>query len=308
MACSSYLTAFQAVSPNDQGTRPIFFDLNKLEGKAYIVKKIPCGQCIRCKLDRAAAWSVRCVHESKLYDSNCFVTLTYDDDNMPEDWSLRHEDFREFMRTLRSYYDRSQFDIGRDHRRKVKFFMCGEYGDRFGWPHYHSLLFNYDFKDKKYFRTTDTGHKVFTSDILSEFWGKGICEIGNVSYDSAGYIARYCTKKVTGDMAYEHYRFVDPLGNVWNRLPEYGSNSNGIGLEFLRKFKGDVYPRDFVLKGQAKLRVPRYYDKQFEVLYPDEFKEIKKKRLSNMKKRDEGFRQYCIREEVTYAQLNLRKA
>ena len=256
MACSSYVTAYRVVTPIN-GKRPIFFDINKLEGKAYTELQIPCGKCMNCRLDRANEWSIRCMHEAKYYDNNCFITLTYNEENLPYGGTLDHRDWQLFMKRLRDKTDH-----------KFKFFMCGEYGDKFGRPHYHAILFNYDFADKRYHRTTDKGYKVYTSELLKSTWKKGKTEIGSVTHESAGYVASYCTKVVNGEKADEHYR-VNVDGNVIHRLPEYGRCSNGIGKSFVLDYQSDVYPRDYVLKNGAKVKTPRYYDKVLEKHNPD---------------------------------------
>jgi hypothetical protein len=237
------------------------------------------------------------MHESKYYDDNCFITLTYREEDLPYGGTLDHKDWQLFMKRLRSKT-----------KHKFKFFMCGEYGDKFGRPHYHAILFNYDFKDKRYSRTTDKGYKVYTSDLLDSTWQKGKTEIGSVTHESAGYVASYCTKVVSGDKADEHYRVcVD--GNVIHRLPEYGRCSNGIGERFVLDYKSDIYPRDFVLKNGAKVKTPRYYDKVLAKTDPKLLKEIEKKRKTRERsKRDESFRKFLAREEITLAKLQLRSA
>jgi hypothetical protein len=52
--------------------------------------KIPCGQCIGCRLEYSRQWAMRCHHEASLHIFNSFITLTYDPEHLPQDGSLKH--------------------------------------------------------------------------------------------------------------------------------------------------------------------------------------------------------------------------
>ena len=106
-----------------------------------------------------------------------FITLTYDDAHLPYNQSLSVRDFQLFMKRLRK-----EFGSG------VRFFHCGEYGEKTGRPHYHAILFNCDFKDKK-IHTVRNGHRVYVSQQLNDIWGNGLTEIGSVTFESAGLIS-----------------------------------------------------------------------------------------------------------------------
>lgn len=213
---------------------------------------IPCGQCVRCRLERSRGWAVRCMHEASLHQENCFITLTYNDANLPEGLSLRHEDFQGFMKRLRSRFFSS----------KIRYYMCGEYGENTGRPHYHALLFNFDFADKLYFKRVGD-NVLYTSRVLSELWPLGHSLIGSVTFESAAYVARYCVQQVTGKAAKEHYRVTDAsTGEIFERRPEYNKMSlkPGIGAEWFARFADDVYPADKVISRGKEARPPRYYD------------------------------------------------
>ena len=62
-----------------------WFDYENLKYKYPDNKRLSCGQCIGCRLESSRQWAIRCVLESKLYDSelNWFMTLTYDDAHLP---------------------------------------------------------------------------------------------------------------------------------------------------------------------------------------------------------------------------------
>lgn len=218
--------------------------------------KVPCGRCIGCRLERSRQWAVRCVHESRLYEQNCFLTLTYDKEHLPVSRSLDPVAFQRFMKRLRKFSGPS-----------VRFFACGEYGDEEGRPHYHACVFNFDFPDKKYLKTTKAGEKIYTSAILERLWPFGMCSIGAVTFESAAYVARYVCKKVTGDKAVEHYEYIDPVsGEVFNREPEFVRMSlkPGIGSHWFDRYGSQVYPADMVVMRGARAKPPKYYDRLYE--------------------------------------------
>ena len=144
-----------------------------------------------------------------MHDRNCFLTLTYDDQNVPQDYSVRKREWQLLMKRVRKFAGSG-----------VRFFGCGEYGDRGGRPHYHGLLFGLDFEDKKLWSVRD-GYRVYKSDQLEKLWPFGMSEIGSVTPESAGYVARYCLKKFTGKGADDHYSRVSPIdGQVHRVEPE----------------------------------------------------------------------------------------
>lgn len=217
---------------------------------------LPCGQCIGCRLETTRTWAIRCVNEASLYNHNIFITLTYDNEHLPHDLSLRHRDFQLFMKRLRKH-------LG---GRKIRYYMCGEYGEGHGRPHYHACIFNYKFPDQLYFKSKG-GATLYTSHILDRLWGMGFSLIGAVTFQSAAYIASYCTQKYTGKDAAKHYRLIDKTtGETFDRKPEYTKMSNqpGIGAAWLHKYLSDVYPKGSILVDGRFGKPPRYYDKLFK--------------------------------------------
>ena len=291
MACFHPLDAFRALG-NAGG--PIRF--GKAPLGAYKSFQLPCGQCVGCRLERSRQWAVRCMHEAKLHDRNCFITLTYDDAHLPDGMTLVLKDFQQFMKRLRKH-----------HGSGIRFFHCGEYGDKYSRPHYHACLFNFDFSDKLLFRTTPQGNNLYISDKLNKLWPFGFATIGDVTFESAAYVARYVMKKRTGEMAKEHYRYVDPDGVVTDRLPEYTTMSRrpGIGAGFAQRFLADIYPDDFVLVNGKKARPPRFYDGIYEQVSAHEFEQLKISRVRNAKRHAENNTpdRLKVREAVQEAKL-----
>ena len=214
---------------------------------------VPCGQCIGCRLDKTASWALRCMHESHLHEFNCFITLTFNDDNLAPDFSLHKEDFVNFMKRLRKLYDYK-------YSTKIRFFHSGEYGDKNFRPHHHAILFGIDFPDKKYWKKSKSGADIYRSETLERLWPYGYSSVGNVTYQSCGYVARYCLKKITGKAGEEYYR---------GRIPPYITMSRrpGIGRDWIEKYWRDVYPNDFCVTADGHLKKPpRYYDELYNYI------------------------------------------
>lgn len=238
MPCYYPIHAFKGYSEDKQKTKIAFKRSDSWKGERI---DLPCGQCIGCRLERARMWAVRCVHEAQMHEENCFITLTYDDEHLPKDGSLCLRDFQLFMKKLRKSLP----------GKKISYFHCGEYGDK-GRPHYHALLFNHDFQDKEPFSKRN-GNWTFTSKSLSSLWDKGFSVVAGMSFDSAGYVARYSMKKITGEKAKDYYGSMAPEYATMSRNP-------GIGKKWFAKYRGDVYPNDRVVIDGSYSRPPRYYD------------------------------------------------
>lgn len=272
MPCYHPLDGWRSKKRNESGKRSIVF--NRTEGFVDMPVKVPCGQCIGCRLERSRQWAIRCVHESSLYDRNCFVTLTYDNDHLPDDNSLEKHALTKFMKRLRKKYGS-----------EIRFFACGEYGSQLHRPHYHLCLFNHDFNDKEIW-SVKNGFKLYRSPSLEKLWPFGYSTIGDVTFESAAYVARYVTKKITGKDADEHYTTINKETGeiVSERLPEFVRMSRrpGIGTDWLNSFTDDIYNHDYVIINGKKCRPPKFYDTRFEIEHPDEFLRIKGRRKKNI--------------------------
>lgn len=220
---------------------------------------LPCGQCVGCREERSRQWAMRIMHETEEYQDNCFITLTYDQEKVPADGSLNLKHYQDFMKRLRKESDH-----------KIRFYHCGEYGEKFKRPHYHALLFNHDFADKTYLKTVNE-NKVYTSDTLDKLWPWGYHLIGNVTFASAAYVARYVMKKVNGKIQEEHYQ---------GKRPEYATMSRrpGIGKAYYEKYKKEIYPDDFIVQDGHKCKPPRFYDNLLDKDDKTLFNLIKRKR------------------------------
>lgn len=250
------------------------------------VLSLPCGICMGCRLERSRQWATRCMHEASLHEDNSFITLTYDPKFLPSDGSLVKSHFQLFMKRLRGAYS----------DKKIRYYQCGEYGDNFGRPHYHACLFGFDFPDKVFWKSVND-ERLYTSDSLERLWGMGFCTIGSLTFESAAYVARYCTKQVNGSAAVEHYQ---------GRQPEYATMSlkPGIGAGWYQKWKSDCFPSDYLVVNGVKCKPPRYYDKRLEKEDPILFEKIKQSRLEGAVEDDENsHRRLLIREKCQQARF-----
>lgn len=298
MPCFKPLQAFYSF--DSSGNRSVSFSnsaaRNFKEGKpvAHLSSlvadslSIPCGRCQGCRLERSRQWALRCIHEASLHEQNCFITLTYDDEFLPKDFSLNKSHFQLFMKRFRKLFPES----------RIRYFHCGEYGDKGGRPHYHALIFGFDFSDKVFYRLTEFG-KLYTSSTLASLWTKGFCTIGSVTFRSAAYVARYCMKKFTGPDAAVHYRFFLPDGSIVQRLPEYATMSRrpGIGRGWYDRFSSSIYPADFIVVNGVKCKPPRFYDNSLEKVSPDVLVSVKESRR---------LKSLAIAGDSTYSRLAVR--
>ena len=289
MPCYKPLTGYRSRKVNPSGKRSIVFNPN--DGFVDMEVTVPCGRCIGCRLEYSRQWAIRCMHEAALYDNNCFITLTYRDECLPESGSLRLKDFQDFMKRLRK-----KFGSG------IRFYHCGEYGDKFKRPHYHACIFNMDFDDRVLWRVQNDV-PLYRSPSLEKLWPFGYSSVGNLTFESAAYVARYILKKQTGEKAWAHYADIDfDTGEIKFRDKEYTTMSRrpGIAAGWYEKFKGDVYPSDSVIVRGREMRPPRFYDGLYELESPEELLKLKKVRkiraLKN--KEDNSYLRLSVREKV----------
>lgn len=279
MPCYSPVRAYPGREVNPEtGKRPLTFSgqKNLIEGSLYTV---PCGGCLGCRIDRGEAWAIRSVHEAKMNSvafggpGSSFLTLTFDPEHLPTDNSVRLDHMQKFMKLLRYY-------VGPGVR--LRYLLCGEYGDRKGRAHYHVLVFGYGFPDRKPYKRARDGSTLFSSELLSKAWPYGYALIGDVTWQSARYVGGYVTKKIGGEKAPEHYTRQSPVdGNFYRVEPEFAAMSKkpGLGESFFRKFHSDVFPSDECIIEGRPHKPPRYYEKLMVEMFGEaSIKRVKRKR------------------------------
>lgn len=262
----------------------IFYD------KVTEFQEIPCGHCISCRLEYSRQWANRMLMELEYHDKACFITLTYDDDHLPDrgrdflldeytgevyrSSSLVKSDLQGFIKKLRNKH-RFEDDF------YCRYYGVGEYGSKSFRPHYHMILYGYDFPDKFFFKQSPLGNKYFISDELSFLWPYGLHIVTEVSWETMAYCARYVTKKLTGQAA-EFYE-------TQNIIPEFSlmSRRPGIGRLYYEDHKDKIFhDQEIILKtnkGKKVFRPPRYFDQLFDIDYPEENQKIKEFRIEQAK-------------------------
>ena len=226
--------------------------------------KIPCGQCMDCKLANARNWTIRILHECVISKKAAFLTLTYNDASLPENGSLVKRHLQLFIKRLRSR-------LFRDFGVLIRYYAAGEYGSLSCRPHYHLIIFGWNFPDRRLYSRGKSGYSYFRSPLVESIWNYGFSSVGDVTYNSASYVARYVTKKIKGDIAKFYYDGVIPEFALMSRRP-------GIGHDFVEKFVDDVYNFDCVEFKGWKTRPPVYYDNILAKMDPVRFCKIKEAR------------------------------
>lgn len=288
MSCTNPLSGYASNLLNPSGKKRIVFNPAGSDGVRI---PLPCGRCMGCRLAKSRDWALRSQHEAQMHEHSCFITLTYADEHRPRDQSLKKSDFQDFMKRLRIAHS----DI------PIRYVMCGEYGSENKREHYHALIFGYHFPDRIPIHQGDPLNRMLTrshaslgcqteSTELTELWGHGLTHVGDVTFQSAAYVARYTTSKLngpaldvldayTGLKHYERNHF--DTGDVVDILPEYlqASLRPGIGATFYEKFKTSMYPSDQIYVGHCPdaakkmrpvfVKPPKYYDKLLDRERPD---------------------------------------
>ncbi|QXP08579.1 MAG: replication initiator protein [Arizlama microvirus] len=293
MPCYHPLSAWQLLNVKTAKGKPTISFKNPYAkpSATRVGIQVPCGQCIGCRLERSRQWAIRCVHEAYGHEDNAFITLTYAPEHLPPDVSLNKSHFQKFMKRLRKAISPLL----------VRFFHCGEYGEINQRPHYHACLFGYSFPDKVLYAIRDEC-RLYMSPMLQKLWPYGFSTVGDVTFESAAYVARYITKKITGDLAEKHYN---------GRLPEYTTMSRrpGIGKNWYDKYSSDVYPSDEVVLRGKILTPPRFYDQQLEKENLELYTKIKldRKAQAILNSADNTTKRLAVKEQCKIAQFKLLK-
>jgi len=204
---------------------------------------LPCGNCLGCKAARATSWAYRCMHEASLYEHNRFITLTYDNEHLPEHGWLNLRDVQLWMKRLRKAIPT-----------KLRYFLTGEYGAITSRPHYHAFLFNCRFPDEK-----PAGKDLILSDIANNVWGKGEVRTGRVTLASALYVAKYAVKGTKGHPSMDGEAPPEPFATM--SRGGRGQGLGGIGSPWLKQYEADLKYGYLIHQG-AKVPIPRAYRKK----------------------------------------------
>lgn len=193
MSCFRLRPAWRDREPNANGKYPITFSRkgSQLEPDLYI----PCGKCPGCAANKAKEWSIRMIHEGRLYDRNSFLTLTYDPEKCPE--KINKPDVQKFIKRLRKASDRP-----------IRYFVTGEYGETTRRPHYHAIIFNEDFMGG----ARPHGRGMYVNQLLNDIWQQGFVVVAEFNPATANYVAGYTTKKIGDKDTFSMQSRNPPLG------------------------------------------------------------------------------------------------
>ena len=263
---------------------PILYDRNTFDEKGMFIF-VPCNHCIGCKLDYSRMWATRSVHEAYManYFNDCaFLTLTFNDDMLyhrDNPYSLNKVAFRCFIKRLRKA-------VMSDYGKTFRFMSCGEYGSRRGRPHYHMLIYGFNFPDKYVYSTKIVhGQRIFyyRSPFLEKLWKPANCDksfgfsiIGLVNYETSAYVARYVTKKLhKSNRCY------------LNKEQEFllASRNKGLGYYYLEKFYKQIFDNGYItLPTGFKAPIPRYYYNSLSEIDPQKYYDYTIARQADLRK------------------------
>lgn len=230
---------------------------------------VPCGRCYACRNRKRSEWILRLKHHLQFYPRAYMITLTYNDEHLPmKDGQpcFRYRDVQLFMKRLRKRFT----------GQKLSYFVVGEFGDKFGRPHYHLLLFNLP-KIKNH---------VKVQHFLSDIWQNGFVHCGILTPRGITYTVKYCFKSYVENACRCNTRTVDVLNNIMYGIPlpdfpkefkEFHrcSTKPFIGYDYVEKYKesyrrepetGVIYDINGYCFTIPRIYVDRIY-KQDESLY-----------------------------------------
>ena len=224
-----------------------------------------------------------------MHSRNSFITLTYDDEHLPPDGGIHKAHWQRFAKRLRKR-------VG-----EFRYYHCGEYGEKTGRPHYHALLFGYQFPDLVPHSRNARGDWLYTSELLEETWRAdrrgetgGHCYVGDVTFQSARYTAGYVTKKLTGAYADQAYGERQAPYATMSKHRK-GHRFGGLGAAFADKYLSDMFPKDFITIEGRRYPIPRYYERW---LPPDQLEKIREERIKKASDQDSSYERLKERERV----------
>jgi len=272
MPCFSQKTAYQSRGCNwskyEIGKNsPLRFSvsIDDLRRQKYSEIKVDCEQCIGCKMRRARHFSMRVMDESLQYKRNCFITLTYNTESLPPYGSLRMSDVQSFVKRLRKKLLKKGV--------KIRTFGGMEYGDIGGRPHYHIIIFGYDFSEDRFPIRYERGNVLYDSPFLAQTWGNGFVSVGSLTPDSAIYVCKYITAKANNTLADNKY--VVSIDGKKVQLTHEGScamsRRPGLGRKFFEKNWFNMFPHDYRYENGHKVKPPRYYTKLFRKMAESDY-------------------------------------
>lgn len=223
-----------------------------------------CRKCRPCRWYMTRQWALRCVLESRTHERNSFVNLTYSPEHLPKGDKFPGQGTL-VVKHLQDFIKRLRRDLEYHDDMKIRYYAAGEYGEQNGRAHYHILIFGYDFPDKKYWRKSKRGFRLYRSDRLEKLWRFGHAEVGELTYKTAGYVAGYIRKKVHGDLAEDYYKGRKPEFCIMSKKPP-------IGSEWLRQ-NSWVWKEDLIRLEGKSFRPPYAFEMIFKKEDPEGYEQ-----------------------------------
>lgn len=215
--------------------------------------QIPCGKCIGCRLTRAQQWGVRVKNElTKEGKLSGFITLTYSDENLPKDNSLDLDHLQRFWKRLRKEI----------HPERIRYFACGEYGEKTNRPHYHAIVFGYWPQHRVQLPGGDRRIPLYRSSDLERLWPYGHSSIAPATQENATYIAKYTLGKYDESGTIRDFTGRTPPFLTMSRRPGIGHNYARENARALARFDG------VRLRGGKLAALPAYYEKVLDRFEP----------------------------------------
>lgn len=203
--------------------------------------------------------------ELQSHERSSFLTLTYREEELL--WGNKRATL--YPRHLQLFLKRLRKSLSIP----IRYFACGEYGETTKRPHYHLILYGYDFSEDRKFYSGREKSALYTSEKLDRLWQHGDCKIGSVTFQSVQYVARYILGKQLGPKSKEKYE-KEGIEPEFVRM----SLKPGLGYDWYRRYSGDVFPLDYMVSNGVRCKVPRYFDKILQMDNPYEFERVKKER------------------------------
>ena len=248
-----------------------------------------CGGCINCRINYTQSWALRLLYELSTVDYASFLTLTYDDKNLPEDKGVHVEDLQKFFKRLRINLKREYYEF----TPKIRYFACSEYGEEkkiywspgaskpHGRPHYHAIVFGLDDLNDTHRDIVKKSWSLSESYLFDKERGRD-SGMQEVTPDDICYVTGYVQKKLNGDLGKEVYGIASS---------PFSCSSQGLGLDFALRNKDRLVANGYTYFKNHKVSIPKYFCEKFgvkksELLKDDHVNDLKFDDLYDQFKKD----------------------
>lgn len=253
---------------------------------------VPCNCCLACRINKLQEWSTRVLFEAEAHEKKVFITLTYDDEHLPENATLVKKHIQDFNKRVRKrYYGNSVSEY--------KYYFCGEYGPSTLRPHYHGALLGVDFDFEKWIcYKTDKNGKHYYSPSLLDLWPFGFNEVSLLNPTTVNYVTGYILKKFMGASSIEYKKR--------GVIPPFQLYSQGLGVETLKKHSAQFYEQ-YLRDDGKKRHFSKYYQAKLglDQVMEDEFRTLSQARREERLAEDRA--KYPDMSDLEYAQLLISK-